>query len=71
MQKWEYLILKRNTTPEGVFKNNVEWEPDPDLNALGEDSWELINLVPSSDVHGEGWSGMTTQIKYYFKRPKE
>lgn len=70
MQKWEYKVItcKREI---GIF-SNYEWDNDIEsmLPDLGEDGWELINVIPESSAWGENNSGSTTEEKWIFKRAK-
>ena len=43
------------------------WEPEVDLNAMGDDGWELVS-VTSIDHWVEG---RTSQLNYYFKRERQ
>ena len=70
MQKWEYKIItcKRET---GFF-STYEWDKDIEamLPELGEEGWELVNIVPISSAWGENKTGSTTEEKWIFKRSK-
>lgn len=75
MTKWEYLtivlvyrdhedsgIIERAATGREEVLNNVlpsEWEEN--MNKLGDDGWELVNVVAWDDGYAE---------RYSFKRPK-
>lgn len=50
-QRWEYRIVDRSP---GEEPGAVE----PELNALGEDGWELVAVVPGATM------------RFYFKRPR-
>ncbi|GAA0725175.1 hypothetical protein GCM10008905_20070 [Clostridium malenominatum] len=45
--------------------SNFKWDKDVEsmLPELGEDGWELINVVPESSNWGENTSGLTTEEK--------
>ncbi|GFP76279.1 DUF4177 domain-containing protein [Clostridium fungisolvens] len=70
MQKWEYKIItcKRNI---GFF-SDYKWDKDMPslLPALGEEGWELVNVVAECSAWGENNSGATTEEKWIFKRLK-
>lgn len=70
MQKWEYKIIscERST---GLF-SDYEWDKDIEamLPKLGEEGWELINVIAEASSWGENNSGTTTEEKWIFKRPK-
>jgi hypothetical protein len=76
MQKWEYLvqIQTRGYTGYGGLPSAVgggeptRWQGLLSLEALGYDGWELVAGVPISSSHNN--SGFTTDLYYYFKRPK-
>ena len=70
MQKWEYKIITC-TRRAGLF-SDFKWDKDMEsmLTELGEDGWELINVIPESSDWGENISGTTTEEKWIFKRPK-
>lgn len=69
MQKWEYKIIlcQRNV---GLF-SNYEWDTNIEelLPNLGQEGWELVNVVPESASWGENNAGSTTEEKWIFKRP--
>jgi hypothetical protein len=56
------------TIGEETFANDVSSESL--VNALGAQGWELVSIVSGSHTNSQGWSGITTQYTYYFKRPK-
>lgn len=70
MQKWEYKVVERKRT-YGFFAGLQE-----DINVeellpqLGEEGWELVNVVPISSDYGEHRAGFTSEEKWVFKRPK-
>jgi len=68
MQKWEYQTV--GMSRKRGWTKMTEWEPRIDLTKLGDDGWELISVVPIADDQGDS-SGMTHQLFFYFKRPKE
>lgn len=71
MQKWEYKIILRQRK-FGFFSNN-EWDIEIQelLPQLGDEGWELVNVVPESSTWGENNSGTTTEEKWVFKRLKD
>jgi hypothetical protein len=92
MQKWEYKIVKRTRNwaatdkdsfcfEGGEFENGVTKSDDDFgmfINSMGDDGWELINVIPESDFLGGHYSsssgdyaGFTSTEKYLFKKPKE
>lgn len=70
MPKWEYKIItcERNIG----FLSNYKWDKDIEsmLPKLGEEGWELVNVIPESSAWGENNSGSTTEEKWIFKRQK-
>lgn len=70
MQRWEYKIItcQRNY---GLFSSG-EWDLNMEdmLPDLGEEGWELVNVVPESSAWGENNSGVTTEEKWIFKRQR-
>lgn len=70
MGKWEYKIINCNREI-GLF-SNYEWDTDMEsmLPKLGEEGWELVNVIPESSAWGENNSGSTTEEKWIFKRSK-
>ena len=42
----------------------------PFLNELGQQGWELVDIVPLSDRLGQEFAGSTTTLYFYLKRPK-
>jgi len=78
MQKWEYLILSldrekpqfrtnfSNFVAEISGKKMTENEFFEYMDTLGENGWELVST--SSIAYYQDFSGMTSNIYYYFKR---
>jgi len=60
--KWEYKVHKVKTG--GMNPPNLDNFTEKDLNGLGSNGWELIQVVPL------GASGDTRQVYFYFKRPR-
>jgi hypothetical protein len=69
MQKWDYqiVVISRKGKALGGLTN---WEPQFDMKKFGESGWELVSAVPIAGDYSFS-SGVTTQIAYYFKKPKE
>lgn len=40
------------------------------VNAMGTDGWELVNVVPGSNLGGAHSAGFTSERVWVFKRPK-
>lgn len=70
MQKWEYLTARSMREPKrtGVSDN---WLHDWDLDELGKQGWELVGIVPLASWAGEAYAGVTSEVDFIFKRPKE
>ncbi|WPC43923.1 DUF4177 domain-containing protein [Clostridium sp. JS66] len=70
MQKWEYKVIICKKEPH--FFKTEEWDKDIELMLpeLGEEGWELINVIPESTNWGENRSGLTSEEKWIFKRLK-
>ncbi|ERI92346.1 hypothetical protein HMPREF1982_02328 [Clostridiales bacterium oral taxon 876 str. F0540] len=70
MKRWEYKVItcERNI---GLF-SNYEWDKDIEkmLPELGEEGWELVNVIAESSAYGENNAGSTTEEKWIFKREK-
>lgn len=85
-QRWEYTFLWRSRGIKGSvgaalgalagttrdYANATEWE-DLETKAanLGENGWELVNIVPRSSIAGNVGAGFTTDELWVFKRPKD
>ena len=71
MKNWEYkIIVQSPVTEKKVYfemPTKFNWEPEVDLNAMGDDGWELVS-VTSIDHWVEG---RTSQLNYYFKRERQ
>ena len=63
MQTWEYKVLSR--TPQHGFGDGGERE----LNALGKEGWELVNVTMALAPAGAGTLPTHTDILYFLKRP--
>ena len=51
-QQWEYRVVRKNVADEPILSEG-------DLNALGQDGWELVGVVP-----------LPTMVQFFFKRVK-
>lgn len=71
MNKWEYKVITRERHI-GFFSDG-EWniKVADFLHQMGEECWELVNVVPISSDYGEHRAGYTTHEKWIFKRPKD
>jgi hypothetical protein len=69
MQKWQYYTHVQSLNEK--FLKSSEWGPSPDWNRLGQDGWELVNVIAASHTRGEADAGRATSFYYYFKRPIE
>lgn len=63
MTKWEYKTIKVVQEPKGIF-GRKNFDPDKELNALGEEGWELVSTHTVSVGSSKGG------IQAIFKRPK-
>jgi hypothetical protein len=83
MNKWEYiwLFLHREAKVLGLQKPWFLNYPDgtrvenQQINAaiqkLGDEGWELVTVVPVSNLVSVGANeGWTNELQYIFKRPK-
>jgi hypothetical protein len=66
MEKWEYKIF----TPEmkGWIVKKVANNTSEELDALGKEGWELINVTPVTANMGTSWGGTTASFVFFFKR---
>ena len=75
---WEYRAIVLTRT---INAPNFTWSEEgrelpgsPDMLAkareLGDQGWELVTMTPVSGQTGQGYTGFTNQIIYWFKRPK-
>lgn len=89
MTRWEYkTVLRSRGWPtrgkKDVYVRGTDWDIDTDeVLALGEEGWELVSVVPISNVlgsYGQWWgaggetsdyAGFTNEQLWVFKRPKE
>ena len=66
MQKWEYLTIYVVITPDFKFLTQVGSEVISDnkvfefINSLGQDGWELVNVVERIGNEPSGLSGAQT-----------
>ena len=72
MQKWEYITKSVGRGYKGGLAGGqaTAWKGDINLEAMGQDGWELVAVVPVSSFHDQNDNGFTTDLYYYFKRPK-
>lgn len=77
-QVWEYKSVALTRT---ISEPNFTWREDgkelpgsPNMalkaKELGEQGWELVTITPMSSQTGEGYTGFTNNLLYWFKRPK-
>jgi hypothetical protein len=77
-QAWEY---KSVTLTRTIQQPNFTWAEDgkelpgsPNMTLkgkeLGEQGWELVTITPMSSQTGDGYTGFTNTLLYWFKRPK-
>jgi hypothetical protein len=74
MQKWEYLTQEYACKTPGLITGSFEWDwkgINGNLHSLGEQGWELISAYPLAHLQGLGSSGVTSQVVFIFKRPKD
>jgi hypothetical protein len=75
---WEYKSVVLTRT---INAPNFTWTEDgrelpgsPDMIAkardLGDQGWELVTITPLSAQTGQGYTGFTNALLYWFKRPK-
>ena len=77
-QTWEYKAVVLNRTilhPEFTWMEDskeLPGAPNMVLKAkeLGDQGWELVSITPLSSQTGEGYTGFTNSILYWFKRSK-
>lgn len=71
MQKWEYKTIyqKRGWGGGNCPKHCDEWTLAVDLELLGNEGWELVNVIAKSDYIGDICSGTVTSQLWVFKRP--
>lgn len=61
MTSWEFKVMK---TDRSFWSGKDKADPELFLNNLGRDGWELISVVPLSQMGG----GTTTNLQFFFKR---
>lgn len=71
MQKWEYRVLVRHYESSGKtdWADKDKRKGEERLNAMGQEGWELVQVVPIHHAESSAWSGLTTHLQYIFKRP--
>jgi Domain of unknown function (DUF4177) len=69
MQKWEYLTL--NMEAKGWVNKRLNEKGSMELlNKLGDEGWELINIVPTERTQGLLMKTDTNAFAFILKRPK-
>ncbi|MFE3846153.1 DUF4177 domain-containing protein [Thermoplasmatota archaeon] len=63
MTSWEYKIME---TDKSFWSGKDKIDTDQVLSDLGRDGWELVSVVPLSQMGG----GTTTNLKFFFKRKR-
>ena len=67
MKTFQYKIY----TPEikkGLFKNKASNDISEKLTQLGQEGWELVNVVPIQGTSVKSYGGATVAFEYYFKK---
>lgn len=62
-QRWEYTFLTHDA--KGIVSSYVDEERAEELNALGNDGWELVAAIPVTEKNGALY-----RVTYVFKRPQ-
>jgi hypothetical protein len=72
MQQWEYLVKVIQRPYNGLLARWTTWSKEPDLVRLGEEGWDLVAAVPTSEVTDgtAAFGGITNRIRYIFKRAR-
>ena len=63
MVSWEYKVF---TIGKGFWSGKEKKNSEQLLDELGRDGWELISVVPLSQMGG----GTTTNLQFFFKRKR-
>jgi hypothetical protein len=63
LTSWEYKIIK---TEKSFWSGKDKSDTEQLLTDLGRDGWELVSVVPLSQVGG----GTTTGLQFFFKRKR-
>ncbi|KYK22300.1 hypothetical protein AYK25_02555 [Thermoplasmatales archaeon SM1-50] len=63
MTSWEYKII---TTEKSFWSGEDKSDIEQLLADLGRDDWELVSVVPLSQMGG----GTTTSLQFFFKRKR-
>lgn len=80
-QKWEYKIIQSDGTSFSDFYSKIILLPEEELNSLGEEGWELVDVYTRIEtVHpnfgnekyvvGIQPNTRTSSVYYVLKRPK-
>ena len=63
MTSWEYKVVQTGKT---FWAGKDKTDPEQFLSDLGRDGWELVSVVPLSQMGG----GTTTSLQFFFKRQR-
>jgi hypothetical protein len=63
MTSWEYKVMKTGKT---FWSGKDKTDPEQFLSDLGRDGWELVSVIPLSQMSG----GTTTSLQFFFKRQR-
>lgn len=71
MQKWEYRVLTRgfDKNDDYVWSDKDKSTGEERLNRMGQEGWELVEVVTVSRSGSSSWAGLSTSLHYIFKRP--
>ena len=68
MEKWEYKIIYLQI--KGFVNKKIDPEAENQLNALGNEGWELVGTAAIGGRAG-GWGAETSCFAFIFKRAIE
>ena len=63
MTSYEYKVI---TTEKGFWGGKDKTDIEQDLNEQGRNNWELVSVIPISNMGG----GQTTGLQFFFKRKR-
>ena len=63
MISWEYKVMKID---KSFWSGKDRTDPEKFLSDFGREGWELVSVIPLSQMGG----GTTTSLQFFFKRKR-
>ena len=72
LQRWKYTVSRYSNRKDDRYEDEFDvnqYDEDGEMNKMGDEGWELINVVPVKVKDEDGIE--RTDVRYYWKRPSQ